>query len=129
VACRGAPCAGAQGARARFGSHLIDRKLEESDLVVTRVSTGKTVHVVIDAASCPKDVRTQVKKIESGRFEPAHIDLFQDLQWADAKKLVSRPAIESVDVTDNPDCVWPELPCKNLGKCRDNAFKNVPEAR
>lgn len=44
------------------------------------------------------------------------------------KKLVGRPAIESVDVTDNPDYAWPELPCKDLGKRRDNDYRNVPEA-
>jgi formylmethanofuran dehydrogenase subunit E len=62
----------------------------------------------------------QMKKIESGKFEPADIDLFQDLQWAYAKKLVSRPASESVDVTDNPVYVWPEPPCKDMGKRHDN---------
>jgi len=67
--------------------------------VVRRVSTGKTVRVAINAATYPKDVRSQMKKIES------------------------------VDVTDNPGCVWPELPCKDLGKRKDNEFRNVPEAR
>jgi hypothetical protein len=32
-------------------------------------------------------------------------------------------------VTDNPGCVWPELPCKDLGKRKDNEFRNGPEAR
>ena len=53
-------------------------------------------------------------------FEPADIDLFQNLQWAYAKKLVSRPAIESVDVVDNPIYVWPAPPCKDIGKRHDN---------
>lgn len=43
------------------------------------------------------------EKIESGAFDPADIDLFQDLQWIYARKLVSRPAIESVDIKDDPD--------------------------
>ncbi len=127
-ACGGDAAAYLTGARARFGSHLIDPKLKESDFVVKRVSTGKSVRVVINAATYPHDVRTQMKKIESGKFEPADIDLFQDLQWVYAKKLVGRPAIESVDVTDNPDYAWPELPCKDLGKRRDNDYRNVPEA-
>ncbi|MFN3595010.1 MAG: hypothetical protein ACK4TK_10065 [Thiobacillaceae bacterium] len=58
------------------------------------------------------DVRTQMKKIDSGRFVPADIDLFQDLQWAYAEKPVSRPAIESVDVIDNPDYAWPAPACR-----------------
>jgi formylmethanofuran dehydrogenase subunit E len=128
-ACGGDVSAYLTGTRARFGSHLIDPALKESDFVVRRVSTGKTVRVVINAATYPKDVRTQMKKIESGKFEPADIDLFQDLQWAYAKKLTSRPAIESVDVTDNPAYAWPDPPCKPLGARRDNDYKNVPEAK
>lgn len=127
-ACGGDVAAYLTGARTRFGSHLIDPKLRESDFVVQRVSSGKAVRVVINAATYPKDVRTQMKKIESGSFTPADIDLFQDLQWDYAKKLVSRPAIESVDVTDNPDYTWPDPPCKDMGKRRDNDYKNVLEA-
>lgn len=127
-ACGGDAAAYLTGARTRFGTHLIDLGLKESDFVVKRVSTGKSVRVVINAATYPHDVRTQMKKIESGKFEPPDIDLFQDLQWAYAKKLVSRPSIESVDVRDNPDYVWPAPPCKDMGKRRDNDYRNVPEA-
>jgi formylmethanofuran dehydrogenase subunit E len=128
-ACGGDVAAYLTGARARFGSHLIDPALKESDFVVQRVSSGRSVRVVINAATYPTDVRTQMKKIESGRFEPADIDLFQDLQWAYAKKLVSRPATESVDAIDNPAYAWPEASCKDLGPRRDNDYKNVPETR
>lgn len=128
-ACGGDVAAYLTGARARFGSHLIDPALKESDFVVQRVSTGKTVRAVINAATYPHDVRDQMRKIESGTFSPADIDLFQDLQWAYAKKLVARPASESVDLTENPAYAWPELPCKDMGPRRDNDFKDVPEAR
>jgi len=127
-ACGGDVAAYLTGARTRFGSHLIDSKLRESDFVVQRISTGKAVRVVINADTYPKEVRTQMKKIESGNFTSADIDLFQDLQWDYAKKLVSRPAIESVDVTENPTYTWPEPPCKDMGKRRDNDYKSVPEA-
>ncbi len=128
-ACGGDVAAYLTGARTRFGSHLIDPRLKESDFVVKRVSTGQSVRVVINAATYPQDVRAQMKKIESGKFEPADVDLFQDLQWAYAKKLVMRPAIESVNVTDNPEYTWPEPPCKDLGRRRDNDFRSVPEVR
>jgi len=128
-ACGGDVAAYLTGARTRFGSHLIDPKLKESDFVVKRVSTGQSVRVVINAATYPHDVRAQMKKIESGKFEPTDIDLFQYLQWAYAKKLVTRPAIESVDVTENPEYTWPEPPCKDLGQRRDNDFRGVPEVR
>ena len=128
-ACGGDVAAYLTGARTRFGSHFIDPKLKESDFMVQRVSTGRTVRVVINAATYPHDVRTQMSKIESGRFDPADIDRFQELQWAYAKKLVSRPAGESVDVTDNPGYTWPETAYKDLGWRRDNDYKNVPEAR
>jgi len=128
-ACGGDVAAYLTGARARFGSHLIDPALKESDFVVRRISTGKSVRVVINAATYPIDVRTQMKKIESGKYEPADIDLFQDVQWVYAKKLVSRPAIESVDVAEDPAYTWPEPPCKPLGSRRDNDYKSVPETR
>ena len=128
-ACGGDVAAYLSGARARFGSHLIDPALKESDFVVRRISTGKSVRVVINAATYPKDVRTQMKKIESGKFAPADIDLFQDVQWAYAKKLVGRPATESVDITEDPAYAWPEPPCKPLGSRRDNDYKSVPEAK
>lgn len=127
-ACGGDVAAYLTGARTRFGSHLIDPKLKESDFVLQRVSTAKTVRVVINAATYPHEVRTQMKKIESGVFEPADIDRFQDLQWDYAKQLVSRPAVESVDVTVGPDYDWPELPCRDLGRRRDNDYKDVPAA-
>ena len=126
-ACGGDVAAYLSGTRARFGSHLIDPKLKESDFVVKRLSTGKTVRAVINAATYPHDVRTHIKKIESGNFEPADIDKFQDVQWAYVKKLVGRPAIESVEVTDNPDYTWPDPPRKDMGKRRDNDYKNVPD--
>ena len=89
-ACGGDAAAYLTGARTRFGSHLIDPKLKESDFVVKRVSTGKTVRVVINAATYPHDVRTQMK---------------------------------------NPDYTWPAPPCKDMGRRRDNDYRNVPEAR
>ncbi len=128
-ACGGDVAAYLTGARARFGSHLIDPALKESDFVVRRISTGKSVRVVINAATYPKDVRAQMKRIESDKFEPADIDRFQDVQWTYAKELVSRPAIESMDVADDPVYAWPEPPCKLLGPRRDNDYKNVPEAK
>lgn len=128
-ACGGDVAAYLTGTRARFGSHLIDPALKESDFVVRRLSSGKTVRVVINRATYPNDVRTQMRKIESGQFEPADIDHFQDLQRSYAKKLVSRPAIESVELTDNPDYTWPEPPCGSLGTRRDNDYKNVPVSK
>lgn len=127
-ACGGDIAAYLTGTRTRFGSHLIDPKLKESDFVVQRISTGLTVRVVINAATYPHDVRTQMKKIESGKFEPADIDRFQDLQWDYARMLVSRPAQESVDITDGSVYVWPTPPCKDMGRRKDNDYKNVPVA-
>lgn len=36
-----------------------------------------------------------MRKIESGNFKPEDIDLFQDLQWAYAKLIVTRPLAET----------------------------------
>jgi formylmethanofuran dehydrogenase subunit E len=127
-ACGGDVVSYLSGTRTRFGSHLIDLKLKESDFVVKRLSTGKTVRVVINKETYPHDVRIQMKKIESGDFKPVDIDLFQDLQWAYAKKLVTRPLVESIEVMENPTYVWPEHLGKDLGKRKDNDYKNTPEA-
>ena len=128
-ACGGDVAAYLTGTRTRFGSHLIDPQLRESDFVVQRLSTGKTVRVVINAATYPKEVRAQMKKIESGKFEPADIDRFQDIQWDYARKMTSRPAIESVDLSVNPDYTWPAPPCQDMGRRRDNDYKDVPVAK
>ena len=56
-ACGGDVAAYLTGTRTRFGTHLIDPKLKESDFVVKRLSTGKTVRAVINAATYPHDVR------------------------------------------------------------------------
>ena len=91
------------------------------------MSTGQTVRVVINAATYRMDVRAQMKKIESGDYTPADLDLFQDLQWAYARKLVSRPASDSVDLVEARDYAWPAPPCKELGRRRDNDYKEAPE--
>lgn len=126
-ACGGDAASYLTGARFRFGAHFIDKNLKASDFVVKRISTNKTVRVVINKATYPHDVRNLMRKIESGNFEPKDIDLFQELQWAYAKKIVTRPLSESVDAIQNPEYEWPEIPFKNLGTRKDNNYKNIPE--
>ena len=125
-ACGGDVAAYLTGARARFGSHAIDNTLTESEFYVRQVSTGKTVHVKLNPTAYPKEVKTQMKKIESGKFEPKDIDLFQELQWAYAKRLVNRPLGESFLVEEMKDYKWPEGSCMDLGKRKDNDYKNTP---
>lgn len=126
-ACGGDVASYLTGARTRFGSHVIDPKLTESEFVVQQVSTGKAVRVRVRPEAYPTDVRTQMRKIESGKFEPKDIDLFQDLQWAYAKSIVTRPLGETFVLLDTTGYVWPEAPCKDLGSRKDNSFKAVPE--
>jgi hypothetical protein len=114
------------GARTRFGSHVIDTKLTESEFVVQQVSTGKTARVGVRPEAYPTDVRTQMRKIESGGFKPEDIDLFKDLHWAYAKKIVSSPLGETFVLLDSAGYVWPDAPCKNFGTRKDNSFKAVP---
>lgn len=114
------------GARARFGSHAIDNALSESEFYVQQVSTGKTVHVKLNPAVYPKEVKTQMRKIESGTFEPKDIDRFQELQWAYAKRTVNSPLVESFIFRDVADFVWPGSSCRDLGTRKDNDLKNVP---
>jgi len=88
-ACRGDVAAYLNGTRARFNSHMIDNTLMEGEFYVHQQLTGKTVHVKLNPAVYPKEVKTQMKKIESGDFKPEDIDLFQELQWAYAKRMVN----------------------------------------
>lgn len=128
-ACGGDVVAYLSGARTRFGSHLIDPKLKESEFVVQRLSTGQSLKVRVNPAVYPTAVREQMRKIESGKFEPADIDLFQRLQWDYARRLTHQPLSESFIVEDAAGYVWPEPPCKDLGQRKDNAYKNVPETK
>ncbi|MBN2655084.1 MAG: formylmethanofuran dehydrogenase subunit E family protein [Nitrospirae bacterium] len=114
------------GARARFGSHVIDNSLTESEFYVQQISTGRTVHVKLNPAMYPKEVKTQMRKIESGMFEPKDINLFQELQWAYAKRMVNKPLKESFIVREAKDFKWPGSTCKDLGTRKDNDYKNTP---
>jgi formylmethanofuran dehydrogenase subunit E len=73
----------------------------------------------------PVEVRQQMKKIESGNFEPADIDRFQELQWDYARLLVNRPLTDSAQLLDSADYKWDDPPCKSLGTRKDNAYKNT----
>ena len=125
-ACGGDVASYLTGSRARFNSHLIDGALTESEFYVQQVSTGKTVHVKLNPAVYPKEVKTQMKKIESGTFEPKDIDLFQELQWAYAKRMVHAPLEGSFLVEETQNYAWSEASCKDLGKRKDNDFKSTP---
>lgn len=114
------------GARTRFGSHLLDRTLGASEYVVERLSTKKSVRVSINQQTYPLQVRALMKTIGSGAYEPADIDRFQELQWQYARVLVSRPAIDAVDIRDATSYGWPEPSCGDFGRRTDNDYKNVP---
>lgn len=125
-ACGGDVAAYLTGARTRFGSHVLDPKLTESEFVVQQASTGKTVRVRVDPKAYPTEVRVQMRKIESGNFKPEDIDVFQELQWDYAKKIVSRPLSETFMLVEPAAYKWPEPPCRDFGNRKDNSFKDVP---
>ncbi len=54
------------------------------------------------------------------------VDLFGELQWAYAGRLASRPASETTIVSFLDDFPWPEPTCQDLGRRRDNDFKDAP---
>jgi formylmethanofuran dehydrogenase subunit E len=126
-ACGGDVAAYLTGARLRFGTHHIDNTLTESEFFVQQVSTGRTVHVRLNPAVYPTEVKTLMRIIESGRFTPENIDRFQELQWAYARRLIGRPLKESFLVEEIRGFTWPAPACKDLGKRRDNDYKNVPQ--
>ena len=126
-ACGGDVAAYLTGARLRFASHHIDNALKESEFIVQKLSTGEAVRVKVKPEAYPAEVRTQMKKIESGQYTPQDLDLFQELQWNYARRLITRTLQKSFMVEKVSDYQWPEPICKDLGKRRDNDYKNAPE--
>ena len=74
----------------------------------------------------PHEVKAQMRKLESGDLAPEDVDIFGELQWAYAGRLVARPTSETTIIESSPDFVWPESTCQDLGRRRDNDFKNQP---
>ena len=109
-ACGGDVASYLTGARLGFGTHHIDNSLTESEFIVQKVSTGEAIHVKLNPAVYPTEVKTQMKKLESGEFTPRDIDLFQ----------------ESFIINEIKSYEWPEPLCNDLGKRRDNDFRSVP---
>lgn len=124
-ACGGDVAAYLTGARTRFGAHIIDPKLTESEFVVRQASTGETVRVRVKPDAYPTEVRVQMRKIESGNFKPEDIEIFQELQWDYAKRIVSRPLIETFILVDAADYKWPDRSCRDFGTRMDNRYKDV----
>lgn len=125
-ACGGDVAEYLTGARLRFGSHYIDNTMTESEFIVQQISSGKTVHVKLNPAVYPSEVKSQMKKIESGKFTPGDIDLFQQLQWAYAKRLINMPLEKSFLLNILENYKWPDPVFKSLGIRKDNDYKNVP---
>lgn len=125
-ACGGDVAAYLTGARLRFASHHIDNALTESEFIVQKVSSGETVRVRVRPEAYPTEVRTQMRKIESGRFTPQDLDLFQELQWNYARRLVSRPMQESFAAEQVKNYRWPDPVCQDFGRRKDNDYKNAP---
>lgn len=125
-ACGGDVAAYLTGARTRFGSHVLDPKLTESEFVVQQASTGMTVRVRVKPEAYPTEVRVQMRKIESGNFKPEDIDLFQELQWDYARRIVTRPLTETFVLIDAADYKWSEVSCRDFGTRKDNSYKEVP---
>ena len=125
-ACGGDVAAYLTGARLRFGTHHIDNSLTESEFIVQIVSSGKAVHVKLNPAIYPNEVKSQMRKIESGKFTPKDIDLFQELQWAYAKRLINKPLKVSFIVEEPREFKWPDPICRGLGTRKDNDYKDAP---
>jgi len=125
-ACGGDVAAYLSGARLRFASHHIDNSLTESEFFIQKVSTRKAIHVKLNPEVYPVEVKTFMKKIESGKFTLQDIDRFQELQWAYARRLVNKPLKESFIVEEPREFKWPDRICRGLGTRKDNDYKGVP---
>jgi len=125
-ACGGDVAAYLTGARARFGSHVIDLSLSGGEFIVRRASTGDTVHVSLRPEVYPHEVKAQMRTLLVGAYSPEDIDLFGRLQWDYARRLVLQPASASFSVERTPGYTWPDPTCQDLGRRSDNDFKNEP---
>lgn len=123
-ACGGDVAAYLTGARARFGSHIIDLSLSGGEFIVRRLSSDHTVHVQLRSEMYPQEVKAQMRKLLSGNYRPEDIDRFGNLQWAYARRRLQQPAQTSFLVEELPEYVWPEPTCPDLGRRSDNDFKN-----
>jgi hypothetical protein len=84
------------------------------------------VRVHVNPEAYPKEVRAQMRKIESGQFTPQDIDLFQQVQWDYAKRIVTRPLNQTFLVLDPSLYRWPAAPCRDFGTRKDNDYKLMP---
>ncbi len=125
-ACGGDAAAYLTGARLRFGTHHIDNSLTESEFFVQKISDWQTVHAKLNPQVYPAEVKTQMKKIESGKFTPQDLDRFQELQWAYARRLVDKPLKDSFIIKEVRGFKWYEPICRDLGSRKDHDYKNIP---
>ena len=120
-------CRGLSDRRAdAFSVPVLDPSLTESEFVVQRISDGKIVRVRVNPKAYPQEVRAQMRKIDVGQFTSQDIDLFQQLQWDYAKRIVTRPLNQTFAILDASSYRWPEAPSKNFGARKDNDYKLVP---
>jgi formylmethanofuran dehydrogenase subunit E len=124
-ACGGDVAEYLSGARHRYKSHYIDYSLGGDAVIVQRVSSGKTVKVMIKKEAFPKDVRELMLKIESGKYTPEDIDEFGKIQWEFAEKILSKPLIESFNVKIIESYNFPDQSKVKLGSRKDNDYKNA----
>ena len=114
------------GGRLRFGTHHIDNTLKESEFFVQKVSTGETVQVKLNPSVYPTEVKID-EKIESGEFTP------QGSRPLSGSSVGLCPATdqsslgESFIVEKLDRYRFPGPLCPDLGKRRDNDFKDVQE--
>jgi hypothetical protein len=113
------------GARARFGSHVIDPALKESAFVVQRIGrAGGDQRSDHRPGPAQPDEEDRVGAVHARRHRvvPGPVTGVRE-------KLVSRPAGESVDVTMNPAYDRPAPPRKDMGRRLYNDYRGAPQAR
>jgi len=123
-ACGGDALEYLTGARYRFNSHCIDKKLTGDSIILQRISTKKIIKVSLNKKFFPTLVRKAMKKIDSGKFKPSDIDLFGKLQQEFALRMVTHPHEKTVRFK-----YLNEYPCKKTRlsekiRRRDNDYKN-----
>jgi len=112
------------GGRIRFGTQKIDPGMG-AEFILYRFSTGKAVKVTLRPGVFPREVRELEGRIRSGHFTLEEMRRCQRLEWAYARKILSRPPEDWFSVQVLVNFSWAPDAYQFLGKRGDVINKNA----
>lgn len=126
--CYGDIAAYLTGGRIRFGTQKIDAGMG-NEFILHRISTGKTVKVMLKEGVFPKDIAALEAKLREGESSAADIRKCQETEWDYARHLINHPIEQSFSVVWMDNYRWQPDSYVNIGKRGDIIKKNVMKGR